>query len=486
MSLRRSHLLPVAVSVFAFAALPSTASSTPLLVEAVNEGTGIYGTHRWKNPEQTVIAGEKVTFRNPYTGLPYHGLKFTGSAPSACTGNIPTVESGAPNWEGECTFSTPGTYAFICTVHPAEMKGVIIVPGTPKAKTNPTSAENQTEAMLNGNIEPEGNAIEYHFEYGTNSLSEHTTPGTTLGATDFTSHAVSMPVGGLLAEKTYHFKLVATYGVGKTAVATGEQMFTTPAPTAPTVKLTGVTGLKEAEATLNGTVDPNGGEETKYLFEYGTTPTFGQTTAIKALPADNISHSASETLTKLTPAALYHFKLVAKNKSGEQMVEGTFKTLSPPAPSEPPQPLPSSPPSPPAPELTVTPLSPLATPLLEPPPGPPLVGGPSLRSTQHGGFVRGSVEVAQSGAGGELEVDLLAKNASLARADGPGGSRRVRVGSLIRHSIVAGKLSFAVALNARAKTALRRHHRLALSVQIVLTPVTGATASVTRSVVLRG
>jgi plastocyanin len=485
MRLHRSSLWLVAVSVFAFAAWPSSASSAPLLVEAVNEGTGIYGTHHWTNSQQTIIAGKKVTFRNPYTGLPYHGLKFTGSAPSSCSG-IPaaaSTETGAPNWEGECTFSVPGAYAFICTVHPTEMKGTIIVPGTPNAKTNIASGESQTEGVLNGSIEPEGNAIEYHFEYGTKTLSEHTTSTIILGATDFALHSVSAPVSGLLPEKTYHFKLVATYGVGKTAVATAEQMFTTPAPTAPTVKLSAVTGLKEAEATLNGIVDPNGGEEAKYVFEYGATPAFGQITTPKALPVDNINHSASETLTKLTPGTLYYFKLVAKNKSGENAMEGTFKTLSP-APSEPP---PTPPASPPAQEPAVTPSALPTMPLLFAPPlEPALIGGPSLRSIQHGAFVRGSVDIAQSGAGGELAVDLFAKSASLAKAGGSGGSRRVRVGVLVRHSISAGKLSFTVTLTARGRAALHRHRRLGLTVQIVLTPVAGVPASVTRSVVLRG
>jgi hypothetical protein len=93
--------------------------------------------------------------------------------------------------------------------------------------------------------------------------------------------------------------------------------------------------------------------------------------------------------------------------------------------------------------------------------------------------VHGAVEVAQ--AGGRLEVDLLAGNASLAKAKHPS---RVRVGRVIRSSLQAGAVSFAVPLTAKAKSALRRHRRLALTVQIVLTPVHGAALTITRSVVL--
>jgi plastocyanin len=118
---------------------------------------------------------------------------------------------------------------------------------------------------------------------------------------------------------------------------------------------------------------------------------------------------------------------------------------------------------------------------VEPPPGPPITGGPSLRSTQRGTSVKGSLDVSQTG-GGRLEVDLLAKSASLARRGHP---KQVIVGRIVRNSVSAGKVSFSVALTARGKRALTRHRRLALTVKITLTPVRGAPVSVTRNVVLR-
>jgi hypothetical protein len=96
--------------------------------------------------------------------------------------------------------------------------------------------------------------------------------------------------------------------------------------------------------------------------------------------------------------------------------------------------------------------------------------------------VRGSIDVSPAGAGGKLEVALLASSASLA-AHRPS---RVRIGRYLRSPVRAGMASFAVGLNARGRSALRRHKRLAVTVRIVLTPVTGAPASMTRSVVLHG
>jgi len=92
------------------------------------------------------------------------------------------------------------------------------------------------------------------------------------------------------------------------------------------------------------------------------------------------------------------------------------------------------------------------------------------------------MDISQSGAGGRLEVDLLAKSASLAAAHRSG---TVRVGRFALASVPAGKVSFSVGLSARAKNVLRRHHRLALTVRIVLRPMHGATVTIVRSVSLR-
>jgi plastocyanin len=116
----------------------------------------------------------------------------------------------------------------------------------------------------------------------------------------------------------------------------------------------------------------------------------------------------------------------------------------------------------------------------------PLLGTASkalkLAPLQHGDAVHGSLAVSPAGVHGRLEIDVQAKAASLARA-GRGG--QVRVGKLERRSLAAGTVRFAVALNARARRALVRHGRLAVTVEIVLTPIAGKPARLQRSVVVR-
>lgn len=106
----------------------------------------------------------------------------------------------------------------------------------------------------------------------------------------------------------------------------------------------------------------------------------------------------------------------------------------------------------------------------------------SIPSAQRGSAVHGSVQVSSAGAGGSLEVEALAAGASLAkRKHRPA---RVRVGRMVRSSVSAGTVRFSVPLNAAAKRAERRHHRLALTLRIVLTPTHGKASTVTRTTVV--
>jgi hypothetical protein len=106
----------------------------------------------------------------------------------------------------------------------------------------------------------------------------------------------------------------------------------------------------------------------------------------------------------------------------------------------------------------------------------------ALANAQHGDAVHGTVQIPAADGGARLEVELLAQGASLAKVKRPSSSR---VGRLVRSSAPAGTVSFTVSLDAQAKRALRDHHKLELTVKIVLTPKHGAAMTLTRSVVVR-
>jgi plastocyanin len=115
-----------------------------------------------------------------------------------------------------------------------------------------------------------------------------------------------------------------------------------------------------------------------------------------------------------------------------------------------------------------------------------LLAGPSsqalrLAASQRGSSVRGVLDLAPAGSGGRLEVDLLARRASLAAAHGPG---QVQVGRLVRSRVLAGRVSFRVPLSPRAARALRIRRRLALAVRIVITAPGGTSLQIRRTVLL--
>ena len=80
--------------------------------------------------------------------------------------------------------------------------------------------------------------------------------------------------------------------------------------------------------------------------------------------------------------------------------------------------------------------------------------------------------MSEAGSEGKIHVELLTKGAA------------APLGKLIRSSLHAGKLTFALRLSAKGEAALRRHRRLTLTVKITLTPLHGAAVTVTRGVVV--
>jgi plastocyanin len=135
---------------------------------------------------------------------------------------------------------------------------------------------------------------------------------------------------------------------------------------------------------------------------------------------------------------------------------------------------------PPPPSITTTGATPTSSPAES-----PLLGTASralkLAKNQLGGIVKGWIDVSKAGVGDRLEVEVFAEDASLARRTG-----RSRVGVYIRSSLSAGQTPFSVKLDPKARRALRRHHRLALTVKVALIPLYGTALTITRSVVARG
>lgn len=77
------------------------------------------GATAWNPPTITIKAGETVQFQNS-TGAT-HNVRFDGDVPGQ-PGDVDNFASATRS----VTFTTPGTYAYHCGIHPV-MQGTVIV-----------------------------------------------------------------------------------------------------------------------------------------------------------------------------------------------------------------------------------------------------------------------------------------------------------------------------------------------------------------------
>jgi RHS repeat-associated protein len=199
----------------------------------------------------------------------------------------------------------------------------------PTITTKDATSVKETAATLNAGINPNGAETSYQFEYGTTTAYGKVVPASAkaigAGKTEVTT---SEPISGLVPGTLYLYRVVATNAIGKSVG--GESSFK--APMAPTVITESATGVSSSEATLHGSVNPNG-KPTNYQFEYGTTTSYGE----KAPSTGKYAGSGDSTssffvqIAGLKKNTTYHYRIEANSPSGEGFgADKTFTTLNPP------------------------------------------------------------------------------------------------------------------------------------------------------------
>ncbi len=220
--------------------------------------------------------------------------------------------------------SNKGTDQSFTTNQPSVTKIATIVEGT--------------RAILNGTVLPEGEAVsECFFEYGAGFGYGKTAPCVGAIPTDEGEHPVSAALAHFTPDATTHFRLVIHRGGD--VIPGADKSFKTLA--------TVTTGLASAiappNATIEGTVDPEGTPYTECSFEYGLTTAV----AVQQNTADDSPYEASAPCTEppasigegsepvtvhanlsgLSFGAVYHYRLAATNADGTSRgVERNFET----------------------------------------------------------------------------------------------------------------------------------------------------------------
>jgi plastocyanin len=102
----------------------------------------------WSPPTAEVAPGGTVNFKSPSASVP-HGVTWKSVPEDPSCSNVP-IDSEKTSWSGSCTFATAGSYAFVCTVHPVEMKGSIEVKAGGTGGPNPPPPADRAGSPLSG------------------------------------------------------------------------------------------------------------------------------------------------------------------------------------------------------------------------------------------------------------------------------------------------------------------------------------------------
>jgi len=198
----------------------------------------------------------------------------------------------------------------------------VIVPDT---KTEKASKVGKTTAIFNGTVDGDGKAAKYRFAYGPTEAYGSETPLTSTAGTG--EEKVRAEVQNLAPGSAYHFRLIAENENGANEGADRE-LETLPAVEG--LQTGPVSGIKPSEATLTGSLTPNG-TDAHYDFELGASASYGEKTPSVDAGSAKEAVAAKALLTTLTPNTTYHYRLTATNSFGTtEGADAHFTTSGPP------------------------------------------------------------------------------------------------------------------------------------------------------------
>ena len=296
------------------------------------------GYHFWVEGDPNAVLREQTPGGVPFTLL--NGLQNTGFNSFVQVGSfvycvmrfqtngkiigIP-INGGAPvdmvaaqDALGPRGLTSDGSYLYWTAVDGSIRRSTILP--TTNAATNVAAYS----ATLNGSVNPGGLTTSVYFQYGPTTGYGFTTSVQTQTGNTFRN--ISASISALSPNHDYHFRIVAQNSAGTSYG--GDRRFTTLTATGlPVVTTNPATLIASFSATLNGSLDPHG-LTTNVYFQYGTTTSYGLTTAPQS-QSGNTYRNISANISALLANHIYHFRIVASNSAGTTFGgDRTFTTLS--------------------------------------------------------------------------------------------------------------------------------------------------------------
>jgi hypothetical protein len=189
------------------------------------------------------------------------------------------------------------------------------------AQAGHTTAHVSVDIGLDGGPQVDTCRVDYGFDtnYGFSKSCAEPTPYTTAGQ-------ATADLSGLSIEQDYHYRFVV--GTANGPAVGSDRTFRTHAVLGVTTEP--ATNVGKTGADLNGSLNPDGIEPTRYQFEYGIDTSYTETTPLETAPSGNTQVEVpAVTVGGLQSGRVYHFRLVASNALG--VTHGPDQTVVIPA-----------------------------------------------------------------------------------------------------------------------------------------------------------
>lgn len=339
------RLVAVLVTSMAISAL-SVGSAWALAPEApVTEAAEVLTgtTATLKGELNPGASSENVAYRFAYSAGAGAGCSESGHTVPAepfpeASGNHKKASASATGLEGDTEYS-------VCLVAANPANAEEVTAGNQVSFTTPAArpviAAERPEgvvgtpfsALLEAEINPENLVTTYRFEYAEEEATIGTAGATSIGEAAFARGSEvdgtgPVEVAGLNANSTYYYRVVASNSTGTTAGPTGS--FTTAALGLPAIEEESAAPTGQSTASLSATINPEFQETSCLGFEYGLTEAYGSQLACEpeAFGAVPYGEHAGASLTGLAANTSYHYRVRAKNATGEAVgADATFVTL---------------------------------------------------------------------------------------------------------------------------------------------------------------